>query len=110
MSDWVMPPGLPSSWAAADCEAHIRALAWVGEAVEWSDHWERRTRDITAAEAMRVLRNGWLDSLEPATPPYSGVKCVMRFTLPDLGTTSVVVSLSDSRHQPEPYLLIVTAY
>ena len=105
-----MPPGVPSTWRPQDCEAHIRELAFVNQEVEWSDHWLNRERDITKTEALRVLRNGRLAKVSPAKPPFTGVECVMQYVLPDEGLTSVVVGLSDNRHMPTPFLMVITAF
>ena len=110
MPDWAMPPGLPSTWSSADCEQHIRALAYQGVAIEWTDHWEFRERDITTKEALRVLRNGTIAGVAPAQPGFSGVQCRIQFVLPDEGLTTVVVGLSDNNHSPSPYLSIITAF
>src|SRR5216683_5021661 len=105
MPDWTMPAGLPSTWAHADCEAHIRSLADAGRFIDWSSHWDRRERDITKGEALTVLRRGNLTKVSAAEPPFTGVKCCMTFGLVD-GPTTVVVQLSDGCHFPEPFLMI----
>lgn len=105
-----MPPGLPSTWSWADCEAHIRERADAG-VVEFTRHANEQSdgRNITKSDILRVLRKGELVKHKPAKPPHSGVVCLMQFMLPD-GLTSVPVSLSDTAHSSDPHIAVLTTF